>query len=49
MSLEGKLSCQQSNSDSLGSIIGVINHWKYVILFSKAFLDGWQKRATKSP
>ena len=35
--------------DSLWYIIGVINHWKDVILFSKTFLDGWQKRAKKSP
>ena len=30
-------------TDSLGSIIVVNNHWKYVILFSKAFLDGWDE------
>ena len=35
-------------TDSLWSIIGVNNHKKGVILFSKTFLDGWQKRATKS-
>ena len=36
-------------TDSLWSIIGVDNNWKDIILFSKTFLDGWQKRATKSP
>ena len=36
-------------TDSLWSIIGINNHGKDVILFSKTFLDGWQKRATKSP
>ena len=36
-------------TDSLWSIIGIKNHWKYVFLFSKTFPDGRQKRATKSP
>ena len=36
-------------TDSLWSIIGVNNHWQDVILFSKTFLDGWQKRAAKLP
>ena len=36
-------------TDSLWSITGVNNHWKDVILFSKTFLDDWQKLATKSP
>ena len=36
-------------TDSLCSVIGVNNHRKDVILFSKTFPDGWQKRATKSP
>ena len=29
-------------TDSLWYIIGVNNHWKDVILFSKTFQDGWQ-------
>ena len=36
-------------NDSLWSIIGVNNQWKDVILFSKTFREGWQKRAIKSP
>ena len=36
-------------NDSLWPIIGVNNQWKDVILFSKTFREGWQKRAIKSP
>ena len=36
-------------TDNFWSIIGVNNHLKDVILFSKTLLDAWQKRATKSP
>ena len=35
-------------TDSILSVIGVNNHRKDAILFSKTFLDGWQNRATKS-
>ena len=38
-----------NGNQALWSIIGVNNHWKDVILSLKTFLDGWQKRATKSP
>ena len=36
----------QKNDDVI--CIAVSNHWKDVILFSKTFLDGSQKRSMKS-